>query len=939
MTLHSVPIDIYFHMTNHYKKLKNVKSVIDTSSPIAYQKSKSNRQSRPSSRTESSSAKSRTSISSDRFYNTVSKLYHNRNCLSARSHSIPLRPPTRRKSSCLPNFDQDIPTKTEPCRKPCKCLITFLGNSASERVTMNEDDASRKPLKHPMPAPRTKIKSQQYGLKKRTVEHEYLQFSLRIMEDIIRNNLHSNEQMKNVFQNHVEANSGRLDYDKMMQEIKYLKLELNVPEDEIEVNLKEVIPPIKYGQTGSSVPLNPDLNCECKVVRQLPIASEKFMTINNVSTKLKSTVQDDIRKDENEVLLKVTNQTQSVETILTKPQTPLSRLSSVTEKSEISSSAEILKDVAENLEETTEITNVNLNNTEIDFEETFPNSDLKKPRNKILFCDGSKSPSLSKVELSTENHLENNYNENQLPKKHIEDEKQSMLTSDEEIKSQSLNSISDNYVLVAGPVYIPKTHLNKIPPQKENFLIVVPNELNKDRLVLVTRDVAVNTEDEKTVDKVEKRCASINTEQTITKESVSTQYSPDSCKTSDKYLYASTRNLFDFNTGTNVTAQSRNNATLLETISSVDLDCYDLTPERDDNYKNMNTDLILSDKYEIRSNYQIFEVTPQVLSEFYPDNSTQTSEWALPSEDKKEDKVESSLTVILPSDTLVGLESDLFVKDSEEVSSQKTIRNSLEALEEVSPFVEINKISQQIHIRKSNLRNPLSSADSLPIHRDGIEDTIKKRHSLKGVSITVDTSTPDLDPLLIVSGPFQTNSDGNESFRTRSHCSDEGEDDDGKRINSFDILDDIHEIERQPSKLLSMKRVLRSRRSLDKSNEIPIKSKSVMDDVLVDNKSNVDKNSPPSNPSHSSKEKAPSEEVSSEKRVLVEPSCCGLKTKKRKNSTQKNDPSTTSEINKSNNFQPHLAMTTTHLSKGVIPKDKFSNLNERKHNYDNYCTD
>lgn len=45
---------------------------------------------------------------------------------------------------------------------------------------------------------------------------EYLQFALRITEDIIRNDLYSPEEMKRVFASHIEANRGRLDMVTLM---------------------------------------------------------------------------------------------------------------------------------------------------------------------------------------------------------------------------------------------------------------------------------------------------------------------------------------------------------------------------------------------------------------------------------------------------------------------------------------------------------------------------------------------------------------------------------------------------------------------------------------------------------------------------------------------------------------------------------------------------
>ncbi|XP_045460750.1 uncharacterized protein LOC123671110 isoform X2 [Harmonia axyridis] len=60
-------------------------------------------------------------------------------------------------------------------------------------------------------------------------EHEYLQFLLRITEDIIRNDLYSNKEMKKVFTSHVKANSHRLELDRMLLRIHELMKELNIP--------------------------------------------------------------------------------------------------------------------------------------------------------------------------------------------------------------------------------------------------------------------------------------------------------------------------------------------------------------------------------------------------------------------------------------------------------------------------------------------------------------------------------------------------------------------------------------------------------------------------------------------------------------------------------------------------------------------------------------
>lgn len=44
----------------------------------------------------------------------------------------------------------------------------------------------------------------------RCCPQDYLQFALRITEDIIRNDLYCYDEMRRVFNSHVEANRGRL---------------------------------------------------------------------------------------------------------------------------------------------------------------------------------------------------------------------------------------------------------------------------------------------------------------------------------------------------------------------------------------------------------------------------------------------------------------------------------------------------------------------------------------------------------------------------------------------------------------------------------------------------------------------------------------------------------------------------------------------------------
>ncbi|GJQ76388.1 hypothetical protein Trydic_g2104 [Trypoxylus dichotomus] len=64
-------------------------------------------------------------------------------------------------------------------------------------------------------------------------EHEYLQFALRITEDILKNDLYANSEIKRVFNSHTEANRGRLDEERMRKQIKELALELKLSYDDI----------------------------------------------------------------------------------------------------------------------------------------------------------------------------------------------------------------------------------------------------------------------------------------------------------------------------------------------------------------------------------------------------------------------------------------------------------------------------------------------------------------------------------------------------------------------------------------------------------------------------------------------------------------------------------------------------------------------------------
>ncbi|KAF7278548.1 hypothetical protein GWI33_008252 [Rhynchophorus ferrugineus] len=80
-----------------------------------------------------------------------------------------------------------------------------------------------------------KVKSTKSFLKSSSEDHQYLLFLLRITEDIIVNDFYSNNDIKQVFRLHIEANRERLNLEKMHFHIANLCKELNIncPEYEL----------------------------------------------------------------------------------------------------------------------------------------------------------------------------------------------------------------------------------------------------------------------------------------------------------------------------------------------------------------------------------------------------------------------------------------------------------------------------------------------------------------------------------------------------------------------------------------------------------------------------------------------------------------------------------------------------------------------------------
>ncbi|XP_018566049.1 MATH and LRR domain-containing protein PFE0570w-like isoform X2 [Anoplophora glabripennis] len=117
----------------------------------------------------------------------------------------------------------------------------------------------------------TQQSEEKCNMQPRVEEHEYLQFLLRITEDIIINNLYTNEDIEKVFHTHVEANKDHLKVVKMEAQLARLCTELEIPYKNIKNNSRDSA---CYEQFFNSYA--PDQNertedCECTTKRVLDI--------------------------------------------------------------------------------------------------------------------------------------------------------------------------------------------------------------------------------------------------------------------------------------------------------------------------------------------------------------------------------------------------------------------------------------------------------------------------------------------------------------------------------------------------------------------------------------------------------------------------------------------------------------------------------------------
>ncbi|GLV43579.1 Aftiphilin [Carabus blaptoides fortunei] len=244
--------DTTLHMTNHYRRINSVKCVVNTSAPRSYNyrqiccsdKGSTSRLSTPSVLSNYGRVPSRTNSNCDVRRKVHSSL-QNVSKPGGRSISVPPRPVTRKTDYSRPSTSTQRKTIPQFCKKPNKTVkkpvksnktidssIHTLVQEQSVREPENpdHDDHSEEQFissKKPIPTPRSLLQGN-LPLPTPIPDYEYLQFSLRITEDIIRNDLYSQREMKRVFNSHVEANRGRLSMTKMLQQIDNLCKELNI---------------------------------------------------------------------------------------------------------------------------------------------------------------------------------------------------------------------------------------------------------------------------------------------------------------------------------------------------------------------------------------------------------------------------------------------------------------------------------------------------------------------------------------------------------------------------------------------------------------------------------------------------------------------------------------------------------------------------------------
>nr|CAI5861689.1 unnamed protein product [Callosobruchus analis] len=305
MTVNNNDINVYFHMKNHYRKLSKVRSKIDSSPPKVFRKvlesssqaetslNKVGAQSKelPHGRNICSLAGQQYNVKGRILAHTCVNKRNLRKSANVRSSSVP-RPQNKpgpyevvtklrkTKSQSLQAIKEDWPPGANRIKrtKQTRCYpnIPLLQNIDKDMPSSSRrENSGGSSTAHTTDGSRSSVvTSRKSGKSSRskTDEHEYLQFLLRITEDVIINNYFKNEDIQRVFKSHIEANRGRLQMEKMELQLARLSKELNIPytptspsvvvEKVASESAKLLVSPIDREKLG---------DCECGTKRTLKL--------------------------------------------------------------------------------------------------------------------------------------------------------------------------------------------------------------------------------------------------------------------------------------------------------------------------------------------------------------------------------------------------------------------------------------------------------------------------------------------------------------------------------------------------------------------------------------------------------------------------------------------------------------------------------------------
>ncbi|KAJ8924100.1 hypothetical protein NQ315_006882 [Exocentrus adspersus] len=294
-------------MKNHYRKLRSAKSTIDNTFPQSFSKTFS---------TPPGSGRSSKRIdfeerclkhnSSDRYrvtkHNCVTSMSGTSDT-SINTLNLPLRPRSRRnpmdgsiRIQCKPrSHSVALPIGERPSgkiKKKRKVTRKYPNSDSTHKLnTSGLEDKSESEEQAKSDSNRS-IASKEVELKSsksKVQEHEYLQFLLRITEEIIVNDLYTNEDIEKVFETHIEANKDHLNVEKMEAHLVRLCQELEIPYKNKENGDSNGGCYEKFFNQRlhtSDCQQKPE-DCECQTKRTLPIEIKKSkQNVRNGDTKL-----------------------------------------------------------------------------------------------------------------------------------------------------------------------------------------------------------------------------------------------------------------------------------------------------------------------------------------------------------------------------------------------------------------------------------------------------------------------------------------------------------------------------------------------------------------------------------------------------------------------------------------------------------------------------